>query len=110
MGLMTGSGCLSRFMGPVFVSYVYTRLGTLWTFGITTSIMVVSMVWLLLFQGRLVVPEEQEDLRQRANGKVAVDDPERPGQTDEDVVEEATEDVAEDAEAVRLQSIKTDKG
>ncbi|XP_052129011.1 major facilitator superfamily domain-containing protein 8, partial [Frankliniella occidentalis] len=64
MGLVTGSGCLSRCMGPVFVTYVYTHLGTTWTFGITTAIMVVSMVWLLIFQGRLIVPEEVEE-RQR---------------------------------------------
>lgn len=103
MGLMTGSGCLSRFMGPVFVSYVYTRLGTLWTFGITTAIMVVSMAWLLLFQGRLIVPDEQEDARQ-LNGKVPPD-PERPEEPDEDV----TEEVAEDPEAMRLRDIKTEK-
>ncbi|XP_066999586.2 major facilitator superfamily domain-containing protein 8 [Anabrus simplex] len=57
MGLMTGSGCLSRVMGPVFVSYIYTRLGTIWTFGITTVMMALSMVWLQLVDSRLVVPD-----------------------------------------------------
>ncbi|KAJ9599283.1 hypothetical protein L9F63_010240, partial [Diploptera punctata] len=57
MGLMTGAGCLSRVMGPVFVSYVYTHYGTIWTFGITTIMMAASMVWLQLVNKRLVPPE-----------------------------------------------------
>lgn len=50
MGLMTGAGCLSRVMGPVFVGYIYTRMGTNVTFGVTTIMMAVSMVWLWLFK------------------------------------------------------------
>lgn len=61
MGLMTGSGCLSRVMGPVFVSYIYTKLGTIWTFGMTTIMMAVSMVWLFLFMDRLIPKEKQID-------------------------------------------------
>uniref|UniRef100_A0A7G3AV39 Putative transporter/transmembrane protein n=2 Tax=Lutzomyia longipalpis TaxID=7200 RepID=A0A7G3AV39_LUTLO len=57
MGLMTGSGCLSRVLGPVFVGYIYTRLGTYWTFGVTTVMMAVAMIWLWLFSNRLVPPE-----------------------------------------------------
>lgn len=57
MGLMTGSGCLSRVLGPVFVGYIYTRLGTYWTFGVTTVMMAVAMVWLCMFCDRLVPPE-----------------------------------------------------
>ncbi|XP_059622358.1 major facilitator superfamily domain-containing protein 8 [Phlebotomus argentipes] len=57
MGLMTGSGCLSRVLGPVFVGYIYTRLGTFWTFGVTTVMMAVAMIWLCLFSNRLVPPE-----------------------------------------------------
>lgn len=53
MGLMTGSGCLSRVLGPVFVTYVYTHLGTIWTFGITTVMMLIPMLWLQLFLGRI---------------------------------------------------------
>jgi ceroid-lipofuscinosis MFS transporter 7 len=48
MGMMTGSGCLSRVLGPVFGSYIYVRLGTYWTFGITTVMMAANMVWLWL--------------------------------------------------------------
>lgn len=54
---MTGAGCLSRGMGPVFVSYVYTRYGTIWTFGITAVMMTVSMVWLQVIEKRLKVPD-----------------------------------------------------
>lgn len=57
MGLMTGAGCLSRVMGPVFVSYIYTRYGTIWTFGITAIMMTVSMVWLQVIEKRLKVPD-----------------------------------------------------
>jgi MFS transporter, ceroid-lipofuscinosis neuronal protein 7 len=56
MGLMTGSGCLSRVMGPVFVSYIYTRLGTNWTFGMTTIMMAVSLVILWFYRKRLYPP------------------------------------------------------
>lgn len=57
MGLMTGSGCLSRVMGPVFVGYIYTRLGTNWTFGFTTVMMAVSMIWLYIYKDRLIPPD-----------------------------------------------------
>lgn len=50
MGFMTGSGCLSRVMGPVFVTYIYEEYGTIWTFGLTTVMMAVCLVWLLCFQ------------------------------------------------------------
>lgn len=57
MGLMTGAGCASRVMGPVFVGLIYTRLGTYYTFGITGAMLVVSMVWLQLVDKRLIPPE-----------------------------------------------------
>lgn len=47
MGLMTGSGCFSRVLGPVCVGSLYTRLGTNWTFGFTSVMMLVSMIFLL---------------------------------------------------------------
>lgn len=50
MGLITGSGCFSRIMGPVCVGYMYTRYGTYATFGFTTIMMVVAMIWLWLFR------------------------------------------------------------
>ena len=57
MGLMTGSGCLSRVMGPVFVGLVYTRYGTFWTFSSTTVMMILPMIWLYLVRDKLQVPE-----------------------------------------------------
>ncbi|KAI8123346.1 Major facilitator superfamily domain-containing protein 8 [Lucilia cuprina] len=56
MGLMTGSGCLSRVFGPVFVGSIYTRLGTYWTFGITAIMMLFSMIWLMIEKKRLIPP------------------------------------------------------
>ncbi|XP_061387994.1 major facilitator superfamily domain-containing protein 8 [Musca vetustissima] len=56
MGLMTGSGCLSRVLGPVFVGSIYTRWGTFWTFGLTSIMMLVSMIWLLLSRNCLIPP------------------------------------------------------
>lgn len=58
MGLMTGSGCLSRVMGPVFVGLVYTRYGTFWTFSSTTVMMILPMIWLYLVREKLQVPEQ----------------------------------------------------
>ncbi|EDW93740.1 major facilitator superfamily domain-containing protein 8 [Drosophila yakuba] len=55
MGWMTGSGCLSRVLGPVFVGSIYTRLGTFWTFGVTSAMMLVSMFWLQC-SNRLLIP------------------------------------------------------
>ena len=53
MGLMTGAGCLSRALGPVFLSLVYTRWGTYPTFGITGATLIIAMVWLQLVYKRL---------------------------------------------------------
>ena len=66
MGLMTGSGCLSRVMGPVFVTHIYEEFGTVWTFGLTAVMMVLCLLWLLYFNKTLipveiiVEPEGQE--------------------------------------------------
>lgn len=56
MGLMTGAGCASRVLGPVFVSMIYTRFGTYHTFGITGVMLLASMVWLQVVNSRLVPP------------------------------------------------------
>lgn len=57
MGLMTGAGCASRVMGPIFVGLIYTRLGTYHTFGITGVMLIISMLWLQLVKKRLIPPE-----------------------------------------------------
>lgn len=57
MGLMTGAGCASRVLGPVFVGLIYTRLGTYHTFGITGAMLLISMLWLQFVSERLISPE-----------------------------------------------------
>ncbi|XP_044739182.1 major facilitator superfamily domain-containing protein 8 [Chrysoperla carnea] len=64
MGLMTGSGCFSRVMGPVFVSYIYTMYGTIWTFGITLAMMIGCQIWLIIFERRLIPVEDSAEKRQ----------------------------------------------
>ncbi|KAG5313065.1 MFSD8 protein, partial [Pseudoatta argentina] len=57
MGLMTGAGCASRVLGPIFVGFIYTRLGTYHTFGITGVMLIISMLWLQFVNKRLIAPE-----------------------------------------------------
>lgn len=63
MGLMTSSGCFSRVLGPLFVGFVYTRYGTYGTFGLTTIIMFLTMIWLWIkrksFNESTVLPVPQ---------------------------------------------------
>lgn len=47
-------GCFSRFLGPVFVSYVYTAYGTVFVFSITGAMMTMSMVWLTSVKKRIM--------------------------------------------------------
>lgn len=54
MGVLTSVGSLSRVAGPIFVSYVYTKLGTYWCFGILCVFMVVAFTELTLLYKRLV--------------------------------------------------------
>ncbi|OAD61350.1 Major facilitator superfamily domain-containing protein 8 [Eufriesea mexicana] len=54
MGFMTGAGCASRVLGPVFISLIYTHFGTYYTFGITGFTLIVCMLWLQLVNKRLV--------------------------------------------------------
>lgn len=44
MGVLTAVGSLSRIMGPIFVSYVYTELGTVWCFSILTGGMMLALL------------------------------------------------------------------
>lgn len=62
MGFMTGSGCLSRVLGPVFVTYVYQEYGTVWTFGMTSVMMAISLVWLWYFEASLEPQEPKAAL------------------------------------------------
>lgn len=54
MGILTSTGSLSRVTGPVFVSYMYTALGTRWTFGILFVVMSLTLVIISLLFKRLV--------------------------------------------------------
>ena len=54
MGLLTACGGMSRILGPIFVSHVYTFYGTYVTFGALTLAMVLAMLELTLLRKRLV--------------------------------------------------------
>lgn len=53
MGAMVGVGCLARVLGPVTVSVIYTRFGTIWTFILTTVLQVVLTAWLIINEKRI---------------------------------------------------------
>lgn len=70
MGLMTGAGCASRVLGPVFIGLIYTRLGTYHTFGITGAMLLISMLWLQFVSKRLISPEmKKKDEAPNRQGK-----------------------------------------
>ncbi|KAK7086631.1 Major facilitator superfamily domain-containing protein 8 [Halocaridina rubra] len=54
MGILTSTGSLSRMTGPIFVSYMYTTLGTRWTFGLLFFVMIFTVLLISLFFRRLV--------------------------------------------------------
>uniref|UniRef100_A0A182JXE3 Major facilitator superfamily (MFS) profile domain-containing protein n=1 Tax=Anopheles christyi TaxID=43041 RepID=A0A182JXE3_9DIPT len=60
MGIMTGSGCLSRAMGPVFLSTIYTKFGLYWTFGSTAVMMSATMLWLWQMSWFHVVQKDKD--------------------------------------------------
>ncbi|KAK6640854.1 hypothetical protein RUM44_012552 [Polyplax serrata] len=53
MGIMVGIGCLARVLGPVFISVIYTRYGTIWTFSLTTVFQFLIVFWLLSCNNRI---------------------------------------------------------
>ncbi|XP_046742195.1 major facilitator superfamily domain-containing protein 8 isoform X1 [Diprion similis] len=73
MGLMTGAGCASRVMGPVFVGLIYTRYGTYQTFGVTGVTLVLGMISIEIIKKRLVPPDAADatsrDVGEIVNGK-----------------------------------------
>lgn len=56
MGVLTGAGCLSRALGPVFVSAVYARRGPDATFGSTAALTLAALFALRLVYARLRPP------------------------------------------------------
>lgn len=53
MGILTGAGCLSRALGPIFVSTVYARRGPDATFGSTAGLTLAALAALRLVYSRL---------------------------------------------------------
>ncbi|KAK4302602.1 hypothetical protein Pmani_025317 [Petrolisthes manimaculis] len=62
MGVLTAVGSLARVLGPLFVSAVYTMLGTVWTFSILLVGMVLAFIELHLIYPRLV-PMNLEEIQ-----------------------------------------------
>ena len=56
MGVLTGAGCLSRALGPVFVSAVYARRGPVATFGSTAALTLAALAALRVVYSRLRPP------------------------------------------------------
>lgn len=54
MGILTSAGSLSRVAGPVFVSYLYTAMGTRWTFGVLFVVMFFTSCVVIYLYKRLV--------------------------------------------------------
>lgn len=54
MGILTSTGSLSRVIGPIFVSYIYTELGTRWTFSLLSCAMIFTFLLDLILYRRFV--------------------------------------------------------
>lgn len=54
MGILTSTGSLSRVTGPILVSYIYTELGTRWTFSLLCCAMFLTFLLNIILYKRLV--------------------------------------------------------
>lgn len=54
MGAMTSVSSLSRVIGPIFVTFIYTQYGTIVTSGTATALMIFSLVLLVSLYKRLI--------------------------------------------------------
>ena len=54
MGLITAMGGFARFLGPIFVSYIYTYYGTYLTGGIMVGSTVIALIATLVVYQKLV--------------------------------------------------------
>ena len=54
MGLLSSFGSLSRVLGPIAVSYIYTNYGTYIVIGLMCASMVVALVLTLIFYKKLI--------------------------------------------------------
>lgn len=50
VGLIFGSGCLARVIGPVCIGFIYARYGMYWTFGMTALTVLLGMFWIWLIR------------------------------------------------------------
>ncbi|XP_063989056.1 major facilitator superfamily domain-containing protein 8 [Diachasmimorpha longicaudata] len=75
MGMLTGTGCASRVLGPVFVGHVYTVWGTYHTFGITGITLIVGIVWLICVDKHLISKASELKEEMNKNGTVEVEVP-----------------------------------
>lgn len=56
MGLLTGAGCVSRALGPVFVAAVYARRGPAAAFASTAALTLAALLVLRALYSRLRPP------------------------------------------------------
>lgn len=54
MGVMLSGGSLCRIIGPVIIVSGYTNFGTIWTFSITTLLMLTPIIWFYVLRKRLI--------------------------------------------------------
>ncbi|XP_018015382.1 major facilitator superfamily domain-containing protein 8 isoform X1 [Hyalella azteca] len=73
MGVLTGVGSFARVTGPIFVSYVYSRLGTYYCFGILSVGMVLSLIEICLLYKR-IVPMKIPRYNEGIDNKIAEDE------------------------------------
>lgn len=85
-GFMTGSGCMSRILGPICVSVIYARFGTFWLSSLTALMMIIPMIWLVLIRDRLYIkntetePLEMQPSNILVNNRTVIDNQEEGGE------------------------------
>lgn len=52
MGMLIGSGCFARMLGPIFITFIYTTYGTKWSFSLISVFQMIMFLWLLLLEKR----------------------------------------------------------
>ncbi|CRK92704.1 CLUMA_CG006231, isoform A [Clunio marinus] len=71
MGIMLAAGSMSRIIGPVIIVGGYTKFGTIWTFSVTTIVMIIPIVLLYMLRNRVV-----------GNGSQKIENPNNINMTD----------------------------
>jgi len=74
MGVLTAAGSFARILGPIFVSYIYERFGTYWTFGLcAASLGLATIVTLLTYKRLIPIEERIEKMDKEADGLTSTD-------------------------------------